>query len=106
MATQKRKKAPAQRKQRRWIIPKILLVVACVMLIAFISAIFLMERELRRVGLFGDPESSSGQPSVTQSLGAEKKVRKRAQSSPSVVEELTQEEKKQLDTILRSREGR
>jgi hypothetical protein len=78
------------------------LVLACVVLVLFIGAIFLMERELRRVGLFGeDPAPSSGSPASSPPAG--KGAPRQRPSSPSAAEELTPDEKQQLDRILRSR---
>jgi hypothetical protein len=109
VATLKRKKTPARRKQRRWLIPKMLLVLACGVLITFIGAILLMRQELHRIGLFGGgnaPTSSAVQAPEPPSPLTGKEARPRVPSSPSAAEELTQDEKKQLDDVLRSRGSR
>ena len=102
------RKAPARRKKPRWLVPKILLLLACVVLIMFIGAILIMEKELRRVGLFG-PESapvrSPAQIQAPSSLLPEGTTRGTT-PSPLVDEEITPEDKKQLEDILRAREGK
>ena len=65
MAQRRKRRAVAKPgKKRRWLlIPKLLLLLACVGLVMFIGAIFVMEAELRRIGLFG----SEGLNEPTQS---------------------------------------
>jgi hypothetical protein len=68
-----------------------------------------MEQELRRLGLFGGSSArtpSAVQASEPQSPLAGKEAPQRVPPSPSAVEELTQDEKQQLDDVLRSRGSR
>ena len=92
-----RKNSPAvqAQKKRRWLwLPKLMLLMACVGLVLFIGAIFIMEEELRRIGLFGPEEgkgaaSSQTIPDPTTGNG-----------QTDAVEEVTQEERRQLEAIL------
>ena len=92
-----RKNSPAVQahKKRRWLwLPKLMLLMACVGLVLFIGAIFIMEEELRRIGLFGPEEgkgaaSSQTIPDPTAGNG-----------QTDAVEEVTQEERRQLEAIL------
>jgi hypothetical protein len=77
-------------------------------LIAFIGAIFLMEHELRRIGLFGSESAPGRAPVQAPSTVVPRSTTAKqpsTQSSPSAAEELSREEKKQLDDILRARSG-
>lgn len=60
-AVRKKKKAPAKKKPRRWIIPKILLLLGTAGLLAFIFAIFVMQQELNRLGFFTNVKRPSFQ---------------------------------------------
>jgi hypothetical protein len=71
--------AKIQRKFRRRWIPKLLLLLAYTIVIVFLSALFFMKNELRRVGFFNTDRQA---------------------------EEITRDDKKQLDDILRAREGK
>ena len=92
-----RKNSPAvqAQKKRRWLwLPKLMLLMACVGLVLFIGAIFIMEEELWRIGLFGPEEgkgtaSSQTIPDPTAGNG-----------QTDAVEEVTQEERRQLEAIL------
>ena len=71
-----------------------MLLTACVGLVVFIGAIFMMEEELRRMGLFGPEEGKT--PTQSQVI---------AQPDPEnnhvdAVEEVTQEERQELEAIL------
>ena len=71
-----------------------MLLMACVGLVVFIGAIFVMEEELRRIGLFG-PEK--GQATAQSQVLAQPTP----ENSPAdVVEEVTQEERQELEAIL------
>jgi hypothetical protein len=52
MAARKKRKAPAKKKPRRWILLKLLMLLGIGGLTAFIIAIFVMEQELNRIGFF------------------------------------------------------
>ena len=84
-------------KKRRWLlIPKLLLLLACVGLVVFIGAIFVMEAELRRIGLFG-PE---GMNEPTQSATVPAGAAGASHNAANVAEEVTQDERRQLEAIL------
>jgi hypothetical protein len=107
VATQK-KKAVAKRKPRRRLIAKILLVLGCLVLIAFIGALFFLEKEMRRVGIFGgeatigrsvvEPRPTPASPKAGTPQGN--------QPAPATNEEISREDKKQLDDILRGHSGK
>ncbi len=59
MATSNKKKTP---KQRRWILPKILMLLGIVFLSGVLVAIFIMEQELNRIGFFGKSKRLPLQP--------------------------------------------
>ena len=100
MARQKRTRPAAPkrkttRKKGRWLwIPKLMLLMACVGLVLFIGAIFVMEEELRRIGLFGPEEGKATADSQVIAQPAAEK----SQAAP--VEEVTQEERRELEAIL------
>ena len=83
------------RKKGQWLwIPKLVLLMACVGLVLFIGAIFVMEEELRRIGLFGPEEekATTRSPVIAQPA---------SENSPvDAVEEVTQEERRELEAIL------
>lgn len=100
MARQKKTRPAAPRrktarKKGRWLwIPKLMLLMACVGLALFIGAIFMMEEELRRMGLFGPEEGPATTPSQVIAQPP-------PENSPAdVVEEVTQEERQELEAIL------
>ena len=106
MARQKRTRPAAprrktSRKKGRWLwLPKLMLLTACVGLGVFIGAIFVMEEELRRMGLFGPEEG----PATTQSQVVAPPA---PENSPAeVVEEVTQEERRELEAILQQMKGK
>ncbi len=71
-----------------------MLLMACVGLVLFIGAIFMMEEELRRIGLFGPEEGQGTTPSQVIAQPT-------PENSPAdVVEEVTQEERQELEAIL------
>ena len=100
MARQKKTRPAAPkrkttRKKGRWLwIPKLMLLMACVGLVLFIGAIFVMEEELRRIGLFGPEEGKATADSQVIAQPASEK----SQAAP--VEEVTQEERQELEAIL------
>ena len=61
MAARNKRKAPTRKKRRRWIIPKLLLLIGTGGLIAFLFAIFVMQQELHRIGFFTKTERPSFQ---------------------------------------------
>ncbi len=100
MARQKKTRPAAPkrkttRKKGRWLwIPKLMLLMACVGLVLFIGAIFVMEEELRRIGLFGPEEGKATTPSQVV-------AQPNPENNPAdVVEEVTQEERQELEAIL------
>ena len=99
MARQKKTRPAAPkrkptRKKGRWLwIPKLMLLMACVGLVLFIGAIFVMEEELRRIGLFGPEEEQA--TAHSQSL-----AQPAAEKSHAAVEEVTQEERRELESII------
>ncbi len=100
MARQKKTRPAAPkrkttRKKGRWLwIPKLMLLMACVGLVLFIGAIFVMEEESRRIGLFGPEEGEATTPSQVV-------AQPNPENNPAdVVEEVTQEERQELEAIL------
>ena len=106
MARQKRTRPAAprrktSRKKGRWLwLPKLMLLMACVGLVVFIGIIFVMEEELRRMGLFGPEEGPATTPSqvVAQPTPENR--------SADVVEEVTPEERQELEAILQQMKGK
>ena len=100
MARQKKTRPAAprrktSRKKGRWLwLPKLMLLMACVGLVVFIGVIFVMEEELRRIGLFGSEE---GQETTHSQVLAQPAPEN---SQADVVEEVTQEERQELEAIL------
>ncbi len=96
MARQKKTRpAKPTRKKGRWLwIPKLMLLMACVGLVLFIGAIFVMEEELRRIGLFGPEEEQATAHSQSLAQPAAEK------SHAAAVEEVTQEERRELESII------
>ena len=93
----KRRTVAKSDKKRRWLlIPKLLLLLACVGLVLFIVAIFVMEAELRRFGLFGsegtnEPKQSEMVPADAEGVG---------RNAANLAEEVTPYERRQLEAIL------
>lgn len=111
VATRK-KKVPAKQRKRRWLIPKLLLLLACAALVVFIGVVFQMEREVRRIGLFGG-ESAAARPPARSQTPLPEATAQGTQPLPAAPEEITPDDKKrlddklkQLDDKLRAREGR
>jgi hypothetical protein len=73
--------------------------------IVFIGAIFVMEKELRRFGIFG-AESAAVHTPERQSSPEREKTPDEVKPSESAAREITPEEKKQLEAILRERSER
>ena len=98
MAQRRKRRAVAKPgKKRRWLlIPKLLLLLACVGLVLFIGAIFVMEAELRRIGLFG-PEGIT-EPTQSEMVPAD--AAGAGHNAATVAEEVTQDERRQLEAIL------
>ena len=93
-----RRKTPRKRKsskRSRWIwVPKLLLLAGCVGLVIFIGIVFMMDMELRRVGLFtADVKTEKNVPLNVLQSG-------QIRGGQEVVEEVTPEERKILETIL------
>ena len=59
MAASNKKKAP---KRRRWILPKLLMLLGIVVLSGILVVIFIMEQELNRIGFFGKSKRLPLQP--------------------------------------------
>jgi hypothetical protein len=112
------------RKAQRRLIPKFLLLLAYTAVIVFLSTIFFMKNELRRIGFFNtesasrppeQPLSSSTLPPKTEILGETPApapppagTAPRAETLPPSrrAEEITRDDKKQLDDVLRARGGK
>lgn len=90
----RKKKVPPPPKRWRWRFAKILLVLACFALVGAIWLVEFLESEAQRVGIF-----PTGQVSDVEHAVPAEHVREPA--SPS--EDITLEEKQQLDAILQSR---
>ena len=112
--------AKKHRKSRR-LLSKILFLLTYAAVIAVIGAIFFMKDELRRIGFFGTESAavrapaqpSSPSPPVGTTTREESKspapppagaaMREEAKPSPRSAEDLTRDDRKQLDDILRAR---
>jgi hypothetical protein len=106
--TTPKKKTAVKRKPRRRLIAKILLVLGCLALIAFIGALFLLEKEMRRVGIFGGEvttERSVAEPRPAP-VSPKAIVPPEEKPAPETSEEISREDKKQLDDILRGHGGK
>ncbi len=71
-----------------------MLVLACVGLVLFIGAIFVLEEDLRRIGLFGP---DGGQVTTRSQVLAQPAP---GNSQADAIEEVTQEERRELEAIL------
>ncbi|MBI3757906.1 MAG: hypothetical protein HY267_08015 [Deltaproteobacteria bacterium] len=126
MAAANRKKTP---KRRRWILPKLFMLLGIVVLSGILVVIFIMEQELNRIGFFGkskrlplqppqvlqkdapvSPPSLSGPPSTSapapasdEGISAEDRKRLEGLTSSRSPEKLSQDDRKRLEDILRSR---
>jgi hypothetical protein len=108
MAAKKQtRRAPSRRKkQRNWRIPKVLLLLSYSAALVALAAIFFMKAEVQRF-------KSSGRERAVENLVSEKNTPETANqqktdtktASTSNAGEITSEEKKQLENILRSRSG-
>ena len=105
MAAKKQvRRAPVRRKQRRGLLPKLLLLLGYSAVLAVLGAIFFMKAELRRFGVLGgEPAVSKTIPEQTQHPAITKHETETARASTPNAGEITVEEKKQLEDILRSR---
>jgi hypothetical protein len=103
-----KKKTATKRKLRRRLIPKILLVLGCLALLAFIGALFLLEKEMRRVGIFGGEATTERSVTEPRSTPVSPKtlVPPEGKPAPKTSEEISREDKKQLDDILREHSGK
>ena len=115
--------AKKHRKSRRRL-SKILFLLAYTAVIAVIGAIFFLKDELRRIGFFGTESaavhalvqpSSPSPPSGTTTREESKSpapppsgtaMREEAKPALRAAEDLTRDDKKQLDDILRARGGK
>jgi hypothetical protein len=97
------RRAPVRRKQqRRGLFPKLLLLLTYSAVLVVLGAIFFMKAELRRFGVLGS--ESTGEKSIpaqTQQTSVTK--RQTETTTAASAGEITVEEKKQLEDILRSR---
>jgi hypothetical protein len=107
MAAKKQvRRAPVRRKkQRRWIIPKLLLLLGYSAVLVVLGSIFFMKAELRRFGVLGGENTvEKSTPEQTQQTTMNKrKPETTTATAASNAGEITVEEKKQLEDILRSR---
>lgn len=122
-AARKRRKAPAKKKPRRWILLKVLMLLGIGGLTAFIIAIFVMEQELNRIGFFTNvkrplfqlpsplPGGSSTTlettplppPPGTEPPQQEEGQAARGSASARVTEDLSHADRKRLQDITTSR---
>lgn len=120
---QKKRSAPAPRKQRSWPIAKFLLIVGYGAVFAFLGVIYMMRQELFRVGIFGEKQAvHTPAPQLTPPSQvttepqrpppprvAKEEPRQKATPSPAPAPpaarsgEITAEEKQALEDILRSK---
>ena len=106
MAAKKQtRRAPSRRKkQRSWRIPKILLFLSYSAVLVALGAIFFMKAEVQRFKGSGRErviEDSASEKNTSSTADKQKTETKTA--SASNAGEITSEEKKQLENILRSR---
>jgi hypothetical protein len=102
---QVRRAGARRKKQRRWVIPKLLLLLSYSAVLAALGAIFFMKAELRRFGVPGG-ESTAEKSTPEQTRQTTMNKRKPESTPPTAAPnagEITVEEKKQLEDILRSR---
>lgn len=124
-AARKRRKAPAKKKPRRWILLKVLMLLGIGGLTAFIIAIFVMEGELNRIGFFSHikrpsfqlptplrqdspttPEAAPLAPPSSVESSQQKTSRPSAQGegqSARVTEDISQADRKKLQDTPASR---
>src|SRR5262245_56180639 len=97
------RRAPVRRKQRRrGLLPKILLLLSYSAVLVVLGAIFFMKAELRRFDVLGGGhKTEKSTPEPTQQTSVTK--RQTETTTTANAGEITVEEKKQLEDILRSR---
>jgi hypothetical protein len=106
MAVKKQvRRAPSRRKkQRSWRIAKLLLLLSYSAVLVVLGAIFFMKAELRRFGVLGGESNvSKSTPTQSQQTSVTKGKTDTSTAAASNAGEITVEEKKQLEDILRSR---
>ncbi|MBI3797993.1 MAG: hypothetical protein HY268_13635 [Deltaproteobacteria bacterium] len=96
-------------RKRRRLLSKLLLVLAYAAVFIFIGAIFFMKNELRRIGFFGTesttvPPPTQSLPASSPSLGTALQQDTKPPSRSG--EDLTRDDKKHLDDVLRARGGK
>lgn len=97
------RRVPVRRKkQRRGLLPKLLLLLSYSAVLVVLGTIFFMKAELRRFGVFGG-ENTVGKSTPTQTQQTSVTNRKTDTATVPSAGEITLEEKKQLEDILRSR---
>jgi hypothetical protein len=121
----KKRNAPVPRKQRSWTVAKFLLIIGYGAVFAFLGVIYMMRQELFRVGIFGEKkavhtpvpkptppqvttESQRPAPSSSPQVAKEEPRQRSAPSSTPATSaapsgEITAEEKRALEDILRSK---
>jgi hypothetical protein len=100
--------AQKQRKRRRPL-SKFLLVLAYAAVLIFIGTILFMKNELRRIGFFGTESATGSSPTQSSSASSPSSGAALPQDTKSPSrssEDLTRDDKKQLDEILRARGGK
>ena len=104
MATKRNQKAPSRRKKRRRTLPKILFILGYSAVLASLIAIYVMRVELRRFGIFGRQETEQQTPGPSfPSVASSSTNAAPAKQQTSQAGEITSEEKKQLEDILRAK---
>lgn len=105
MGVKRTRRAPARRKkQSRRVIPKLLLLLSYSAVLIALGSIFFMKAELRRFGVLGGENAAEKLPAgQTQQTSVNKRNTETTTASASKAGEITVEEKKQLEDILRSR---
>jgi hypothetical protein len=95
-------KQPRKRRRR---LSKFLLALAYAAVLIFIGAILFMKNELRRIGFFGTESTTAHSPAQSSPGSSPSSGAALQQNTkpPSHAEELTRDDKKQLDDILRAR---
>lgn len=82
------------RRKKRWLwIPKLVLLAACVGLALIIAGILVMEKELRRTGIF-ETETPNTPAAASSSPGADN-------DGEQPVEEVTSAERRELEALLK-----
>lgn len=83
------------RRKKRWLwIPKLVLLAACVGLALIIAGILVMEKELRRTGIFETETPNTPAAASSSSPGADNK-------GGQPVEEVTPAERRELEALLK-----